>query len=65
MESGFFIVKWETDGARNQLEHYSLEGIMQCKEHERLKAVVYGKKINDLVGCYMSYIDFDSYSINA
>ena len=34
VESDFSIVKWETDGARTQMEHYSLEGIMQCKEHE-------------------------------
>ena len=47
VESDFSIVMWETDGARNQLEHYSLEGIMQCEEHERLKAVVYGKQINN------------------
>ena len=38
VESDFSI-----DGARGQLEHYSLEGIMQCKEHERLKSVSYGK----------------------
>ena len=34
VESDFLTVKWETDGARTQMEHYSLEGIMQCKEHE-------------------------------
>ena len=28
VESDFSIVKWETDGARTQMEHYSLEGIM-------------------------------------
>ena len=37
------------DGARGQLEHNSLEGIMQCKEHERLKSVIYGKKINNSI----------------
>ena len=42
VQSDFSIVQWETDGARGQLEHYLLEHIMQCKEHERLKAVVYG-----------------------
>ena len=42
VESDFSI-----DGARGQLEHNSLEGIMQCKEHERLKSVIYGKKINN------------------
>ena len=47
VESDFSIVQWETDAARSQMEHYSLEGIMQCKEHERLKAVVFGKKRNN------------------
>ena len=46
VESDFSIVKWETDGARTQMEHYSLEEIMQCKEHERLKAVVFRRKLN-------------------
>ena len=46
IESDFSIVKWETDGARTQMEHYSLEEIMQCKEHERLKAVVFRRKLN-------------------
>ena len=31
----------------SQMEHYSLEGIMQCKEHERLKAVVFGRNLNN------------------
>ena len=44
IESDFSIVQLETDGGRGQLEHYSLEGIVQCNEHERLKAVVYGEK---------------------
>ena len=47
VESDFSIVQWETDGARSQMEHYSLEGIMQCKEHERLKAVVFGRNLNN------------------
>ena len=47
VESDFSIVKWETDGARTQMEHYSPEGIMQCKEHERMKAVVFGRKLNN------------------
>ena len=47
VESDFSIIHWETDAARSQMEHYSLEGIMQCKEHERLKAVVLVKKRNN------------------
>ena len=47
VESDLSIVQWETDGARSQMEHYSLEGIMQCKEHERLKAVVFGRNLNN------------------
>ena len=47
VESDFSIVQWKTDAARSPMEHYSLEGIMQCKERERLKAVVFGKKRNN------------------
>lgn len=46
VESDFSIVQWETDGTRGHLGYYSIEGVMQCKEHERLQAVVCEKKIN-------------------
>ena len=40
------VVQWETDVVRSQMEHYLLEGIMQCKEHMWLKAVDSGRKRN-------------------
>ena len=44
-ESDFSIVKYETDNSRDRLENHSLEGIMQCKEHIRMKAIITVKKI--------------------
>ena len=43
VESDFSIVKYETDNVRGRLENYSLEGIMQCKEHIRMKSIMTGK----------------------
>ena len=37
-------VKYETDNSRGRLENYSLEGIMEGKEHIRMKAIITGKK---------------------
>ena len=45
--SDFSTVKWITDGARTQMEHYSRKEIMQCKEHAKLKALVFGRKLNN------------------
>ena len=45
--SHFSTVKWITDGARTQMEHYSRKEIMQCKEHAKLKALVFGRKLNN------------------
>ena len=41
----FSIVKHEADNSRGRRENTSLEGIMHCKEHIRMKAIVAGNKI--------------------
>ena len=46
VESDFSIVENETDNSRVRLVNFSLEGIMQCKEHIRMKAIVTSKKIH-------------------
>ena len=41
----FSIVKYGTVNSRGRLKNYSLEGIMQCKEHITIKCIITGKNI--------------------
>ena len=45
VESDFSIVKYGTVNSRGRLKNYSLEGIMQCKEHITIKCIITGKNI--------------------
>ena len=44
VESDFSVLKCEKNNSRTDLEDLSLEGILQCKEHEKLKALCVVKR---------------------
>ena len=44
VKSDLSVLKWEKNTARTDLEDLSLEGILQCEDHEKLKALSIEKR---------------------